>query len=112
MSVMTYGDQEFDILAMDYDTISPGSQYSEGPHPFDSGEAFTLPDASFPQYTMSRWNNWDGDGRGQIDKNYLHTDGSVETFGNVNFSHSTYDEMVQLPSFPSGLGWVVYMPTR
>lgn len=110
--VLTYGEDTFDVLAMDYDTISPGAQYSEGPHPFARGQDLTLPNAAYPQYTLSRWNNWDGSGRGSIDKNYLHTDGRVETWGNINYDHSVYDEMVMLPSFSNGFGWVVYMPTR
>lgn len=110
--VLTYRDHEFDILAMDYDTVNVGSRFSEGPHPFEHGDDLTLPNSQFPQYTMSRWNNWQGEERSAIDKNYLHTDGSVETFGNVSYNHSLYDEMIQVPSFAGGLSWVVYMPER
>jgi len=110
--VLTYMDDEFDILAMDYDTLNPSSQYSDGPHPFEGGDSLTLPGGSWPDHTLSRWNNWDGNGRGKIDKNYLHTDGSVDTWGAINYDHTVYDEMTMLPSFTSGLGWVVYMPTR
>ncbi len=109
---LSYGEDEFDILAMDYDTLNPGSQYSEGPHPFEGGSSLTLPNGSWPDHTLTRWNNWDGNGRGNIDKNYLRTDGSVETWGNITYSHDAYDEMVMLPSFRSGLTWVVYMPRR
>ncbi|XAL99961.1 prepilin-type N-terminal cleavage/methylation domain-containing protein [Phycisphaeraceae bacterium D3-23] len=110
--VMTYRDDEFDILAMDYDTINYGASYSEGPHPFANGEAISFPEDGSPNLTLTRWNNWDGTGRGNIDKNYLHTDGSVETYGNISYNHTGYDELVRLPSFHSGLGWVVYMPKR
>ncbi|MFI4861524.1 MAG: Tfp pilus assembly protein FimT/FimU [Phycisphaerales bacterium JB063] len=110
--VMTYRDDEFDILAMDYDTISPGQSYSEGPHPFEGGSMRNAPEDGESNLTYTRWNNWNGTGRGNIDKNYLHTDGSVETYGNVNYNHTGYDELKLVPSFRTDFNWIVYMPIR
>lgn len=102
---------EFEVLAMDYDTINIGSQIAEGPHPSDN----TTPNVQLITdgltNAFSRWDSTAGNPRGNITKNYLYRDGRVETFGNVGPQHTNV-EMQQVPSFNSAWGgWVVYMPS-
>ncbi len=97
--------REFDILAMDYDTY--GSRW-ESSHPAETLSPAFSPNQPGSPHAWSRWQN-DGGLRGPITKNYLHTDGSVETFGNVSPNHTNV-EMFILPSFTGVNGWWVWMP--
>lgn len=59
---------------------------------------------------LSRYDTPAGTPRGPISKNYLHTDGSVETFGNVNYTHSGTD-LIKVPHFSTAVGtWAVCLP--
>ncbi|XAL99926.1 DUF1559 domain-containing protein [Phycisphaeraceae bacterium D3-23] len=101
---------EFNVLAMDYDTFNIGSQVAEGPHPSKGAEANVQLISDGLTNAFSRWDTAGGAPRGEITKNYLFTDGHVETFGHVNPQHTNVD-MQQVPSFNSAWGgWVVYMP--
>jgi prepilin-type N-terminal cleavage/methylation domain-containing protein len=101
---------EFDILAMDYDTISISQQVSEGPHPGEGTFANVQQNIASNGNAFSRWDSSPGNPRGPITKNYLHNDGSVETYGNVSASHNNV-EMIRVSSFSSPWGgWSVYLP--
>jgi len=103
---------EFDVLAMDYDTINGNNQVSEGPHPSENARPNVQLITDGLVNAFSRWDTTPGNPRGAITKNYLFTDGHVETFGNVRPAHSSVD-MHQVPSFSSAWGnWDVYMPSK
>lgn len=108
---LTYQNDRFYVLASDWDTESSGN-LAEGSHPDKDGrmEDFTWNPQS--GYTFSRWNNWNGTGRGRIDKNYCYTDGSVKQFSNVPQDHNGFDEFVRVPSFRADVGWYIYLPQR
>lgn len=99
---------EFDILAMDFETLNASTLNSEGPHPSEGAGQNYQPNNTGVFNAFSRWDN--GSTRDAITKNYLHVDGSVETFGNVSADHSNVD-MFQVPQEHLGPnGFVVYMP--
>ncbi|MEM9414684.1 MAG: prepilin-type N-terminal cleavage/methylation domain-containing protein [Planctomycetota bacterium] len=101
---------EFNVLAMDYDTINAFSQESEGPHPSNGARAHVQLNSDNLTNAFSRWDTPGGAPRAEITKNYLFTDGHVETFGRVDAQHSNVD-MQRVPSFDSNWGgWDVYLP--
>ena len=98
---------EFDILAMDYDTTD-GSVW-ESSHPGEN--MFSIYQENIPSNgnAWSRWETAPGTQRGALNKNYLHTDGSVETYGNVGPDHSSV-EMFRVNSFAFSTQWKVWLP--
>lgn len=98
-------EREFNVLAMDYDTT--GSRW-EASHPADTLQPVLSANTPGSPHAWSRWQNFGGL-RGPITKNYVFTDGSVSTFGNVNANHTNVD-MLRMPSFTGVNGWWVWMP--
>lgn len=97
--------REFDILAMDYDTT--GDRW-ESSHPAEG--LGPVVEENIPSVGVS-WSRWQNAGglRGPVTKNYLHNDGSVETFGNVPADHGNV-EMFKLDSFSGPTQWKIWMP--
>jgi len=101
---------EFDILAMDLDTINTATFGTEASHPGKGANPVTSHNIDRNTVALSRYDTPAGRPRGAINKNYLHTDGSVETFGNVNYSHAGTD-LIEVPHFRTAAGfWVVNLP--
>ncbi len=115
-SAFTWRGTRFTVLASDWDSLNFSDSRVEGSHQDDAGlmieaswDGTTYNGATF---TFSRWQNWNGGWRGTVTKNYMFTDGSVATYGNVSVSHKEYPEMQSVPVFRSENGWYVYLPTR
>ncbi len=98
---------EFDVLAMDFDTTN--NNVWESSHP--AKDMFSIYQENIPS-NLNAWSRWEtpsGVQRGPINKNYLRTDGSVQTYGNVSPDHSNV-EMIRVYSFASNFGWWVWLP--
>jgi len=101
---------EFDILAMDLDTINTSTFRTEAAHPGKGASPVTSQNIDSNTVALSRYDTPTGTPRGPINKNYLHTDGSVETFGNVNYTRNGTG-LVEVPHFKTAVSdWVVYLP--
>ena len=101
---------EFDILSMDLDTINTTTLQTESSHPGEGASPVTSQNISSNTIALSRYDGLAGTPRGPINKNYLRTDGSVVTFGNVNYTHSGTG-LIEVPHFATAASpWVVYLP--
>ncbi len=115
-SRFTWRGDAFDVLASDWDSVNAGLSWAEGSHADDAG---LMSEASWnnqayggSSITFSRWQNWNGQARGTVTKNYMFTDGSVVLYGNVSASHYERPDMIRVPSFRNDVGWYIYLPMR
>lgn len=110
---LQYAGFDFDILACDRDIFNPSGAWVHGTHPdadgvmwnevLDSQAVENV--AGSVKFTLSRWITYTTNARGPIDRNFAHTDGSVDRITEVVLNDP---RMVILPEFAgSGLGWAV-----
>ncbi len=112
----TWAGQSWNLLASDRDVVHDGGTWVHGTHPDTSGVMFNEVlnpgfDSHFSggQYTFSRWQFKGSTARGNIDMNWLHDDGSVQTTGDVEVFDG---RMTPVPEFAHGNMWAItFLPT-
>lgn len=113
----TYRGRRFTVLAGDWESAGLAGQISETSHNDheQSMPPWTADNENYfgTIYKFSRWNQWTaGAGRGLVDKNFAHNDGSVRQHANLNLEHTTDSTMVRVDAFRWPSTWSTFIPSQ